>query len=322
MRKTTILHLIIPSLIFFFNLFMIIYPKEIFGGAAAGLHLWFEKVVPSLLPFMITVNCLAAVDFPRVLGKMIQPLTLSLFNLTGEQAFPLAVGLTAGYPMGAKTTAQLYKTGKISKNTAHRLLLYSNNAGALFMIGTVGTGFFSDPKTGYFLVLCNYGAALLLAIISGLFYPSEKAVSCSVHVQKFTQKIFADAIADSINSILSIGCYIIIFSVLTELFGTLHIFDGISQFLDPLGLDKNISKAISVGIMEVTNACNMASCNTGKGSVLACAALIGWGGLSVHAQSIEFLEGTDLDIKYYFAGKILTAFLSLIIGSLLWKYFF
>lgn len=322
LRKIKISHLIIPVFLFIFNVFMIFFPKEIFTGATVGLHLWFEKVIPSLLPFMISTNCLIAIDFPRFFGKYIQPFTIRIFNLGGEECFPLMVGLTAGFPMGIKTTAQLYAAGSLSKQSAHRLMMFCNNAGALFILGTVGTGFFGDAKAGYFLILCSCGASLFLAFLTGLFSPKAKPDKTYIRPKKFTQKILADSIRNSINSILAIGCYIIIFSVINEVFSALHIYDGTALMLRPLGLARKTCEAISMGIFEITNACSTAAGVSSDEALPAAAALIGWGGLSVHAQSLEFLNGTDLDSRFYFTGKLLTAILSLIFALLLRNIFF
>ena len=302
--KNNISLYIITAFLLFFNAIMLIFPKEIFFGAKNGLILWFEKVIPALLPFMTVTNCLAAIDFPRFFGRLIQPLTIGLFDLTGEEAFPLISGLGAGYPMGAKTTAQLYKNGCITKSTAQRLLLFCNNPGALFITGTVGAGVFGDAKTGYFLVFCCYLPPLLLAVLSGLFAPPAKPDLTYTPPKPFTQKIFAAAVSDSIRSVLMIGGYIIIFSVISAVFERLCVFDGLSLLFAPLGLPRSLNKALSMGLLEMTNGCALAN-GRGKIYTASAAAILGWGGLSVHAQSLEFTADTDLNTAYYFAGRLI-----------------
>lgn len=324
-KKLNLYNLIIPTIIFFFNAIMIIFPKEIFEGAKVGLLLWFNKVIPTLMPFMITCNILTALNFPQLLGKALTPLTSKLFRLYGCQSFPLVVGLTAGYPMGVKTTAQLYKQGKIPRATANRLLMYCNNAGALFILGTVGTVFFDNPKAGYYIMFCNYTSAILLAIITAFFCRTNNTVPSvdnKPYTVAFSQKILADAINGSICSILSIGGYIILFSVLNEVFVKLHIIDGLSAMLSPLGMEKEINNGIAMGIFEITNGCNLISSVKNKTALLCATAVIGWGGFSIHAQSLEFISDTDLSVLWYFVGKIANSILSLAMGLIFWKLFF
>lgn len=320
-KKTNISHLIIPTFIFFFNAIIIIFPKEFFAGSKRGLLLWFEKVVPSLFPFMAASSCLIRTNFPQFLGRIIEPVTLPMFNLTGTQAFPLITGLTAGYPLGAKTTAQLYRSGAIPKREAHRLLMFSNSAGPLFILGTVGICFFNSAALGYFLLLCNTLSILLLNIAGGVFFPEQAPKKSGVHIIPFSRDILTSAISDSITSILAVGAYIMIFSVIGEIFAVTHVFDGISALLQPLGLGAELEHAVSIGILEITNACELAAHTPSKAAVMTAAALIGWGGLSVHAQSLEFLDGTDLDCRYYFAGKLLTAVMDLCLADVLWPFF-
>ncbi|MBQ6553858.1 MAG: hypothetical protein IJL89_01375 [Firmicutes bacterium] len=258
---------------------------------------------------MTVTNCLTAIDFPRFFGRLIQPFTLWLFNLTGEDAFPLITGLGAGYPMGVKTTAQLYKNGSITKSTAQRLLLFCNNPGALFITGTVGMGVFGDAKTGYFILFCCYLPPVLLAVLSGLFSAPANTEYTYIPPKPLTQENFAFAISDSIRSLLMIGGYIIIFSVISAVFEKLHIFDGLARLFSPFGLPAEINKALSMGILEMTNGCALAG-GSGKIYTAAAAAILSWGGLSVHAQSLEFTADTDLKTSYYFAGRLICGILS------------
>jgi hypothetical protein len=85
--------------------------------------------------------------------------------------------------------------------------------------------------------------------------------------------------------------------------------------------DKELAKAAAARIFEVTNGCKYAA-GQGMNGVLLCAALCGFGGLSVHAQSTEFLNDTDLSCLPYLFGKTLTALLCLFYGRILWTFFF
>ena len=318
--KNNISIYIIPVILLFFNAIMLIFPKEIFFGAKNGLLLWFEKVIPSILPFMIISNCLISVDIPQFLGQLTEPFTLAVFNLTGTEAFPLILGLTAGCPIGIKTTSQLYKNGSLTENAAKRLTMFCGNAGALFITGTVGMGVFKSAKAGYFLMLCTYIPPLFLAVITGLFSPRTKPKKVFVQPKPFTQKIFTAAIADSLRSVLMIGGYIIIFSVICAVFEKLHIFDGLSLMLRPLGLPESINKALASGFFEMTNGCALAN-GSGKLSIACAAMILGWSGLSIHAQSLEFTESAGIDCRYFFCGRFICSILSFTLAYFMYDLF-
>ena len=81
--KRIIRWLIIPLLIGLFNVFLIIFPREVLGAAREGLILWFNTVLPSLLPFVVGINLLKAMGFIRFVGELISPLTAKLFGVSG-----------------------------------------------------------------------------------------------------------------------------------------------------------------------------------------------------------------------------------------------
>ncbi len=317
-QKINIPQFIITAIILFFNAIMIIFPKEFFEGAKNGLWIWFNTVIPSLLPFMITINCLTQMNVPRAAGKYLQPAVSRLFRLDGTQAFVLITGITAGYPMGLKTCAALYADGEISKPAAYRLMLCCNNAGALFILGTVGAGFFGDVKVGYFILICSLLSVFTIVFFTGFTSKKPSKDNTSPALTPFSRKILSDSLKNAGISIFYIGGYIILFSVLTKAFEILHIFDGLAGFFP---FDKELAKAAAAGIFEVTNGCKYAA-GQGMNGVLLCAALCGFGGLSVHAQSTEFLNDTDLSCLPYLFGKTLTALLCLFYGRILWTFFF
>ena len=318
-QKINISQFIIPVIILFFNAIMIIFPKEIFFGAKNGLEIWFNTVIPSLFPFMTAINCLMEMNVPRVLGKFIQPVTSKILNLDGTQAFVLITGITAGYPMGLKTCAELYASGEISKPAAYRLMLCCNNAGALFILGTVGAGFFGNIKIGYYILLCSLLSVFTIIFLSGLGVKNQPADAGFPKLKPFGRKMLSRSLKNSGISLFYIGCYIILFSVLTQIFDIMHVFDGLSAYI--AFMDKKLAKALAIGIFEVTNGCRYAA-GQGKNAVLVCMALCGFGGFSVHAQSTEFLNGTDLSCVPYLLGKMLTALLCLLYGHLFWDFFF
>ena len=52
--------------------------------------------------------------------------------------------------------------------------------------------------------------------------------------------------------------------------------------------------------------------------VVGGAALLGWGGLSVHCQTASVLDGTNVPLDRYFLGKALQSLLSALLAAALW----
>ena len=51
-----------------------------------------------------------------------------------------------------------------------------------------------------------------------------------------------------------------------------------------------------------------------RAGFLACAALLGWCGMSVHCQTLSVLAASPLSARYYLKGKALQALLSLLLA--------
>ncbi len=337
---------LLPFLIIVFNLFIILYPKEVIGASKEGISLWFNNVFPSILPFLIGTNLLISLGVVHFLGTLLEPVMRPLFNVPGVGGFAFVIGITSGYPVGAKVTSSLYLNGDLTKEEAQRLLSFTNNSGPLFMLGAVAIGMFDSVVSGYFIMLIHY----LGAITTGLLFrfykydPSiiNKKTTSSQNILKkafLNQKkarlndtrkfgaLLGEAVRDSMDIIAQIGGFIILFCVLVKIINIVEINTLFKNLISPvgnkLGIDNSIYDGIFIGIFEITNGAKLLSQNSNLSfySVLAAAGIIAWGGLSIHAQTISILSKTDLKISIYLFSKILHSFFTICYGILLFPLF-
>ena len=70
--------------------------------------------------------------------------------------------------------------------------------------------------------------------------------------------------------------------------------------------------ALLIGFFELTS--GVTALPPTRAGFLACAALLAWGGLSVHCQTLSVLAATPLSARYYLKGKALQALLSLLLA--------
>ena len=94
--------------IILFFLIMLLCPQEVFFGASKGLLLWFQTVLPTLLPFMILSGLLISTNSIVYLDRIFGPFFRRLFRTSENASFAIIAGFLCGYPMGAKVTK---KTG-------------------------------------------------------------------------------------------------------------------------------------------------------------------------------------------------------------------
>ena len=117
---------------------------------------------------------------------------------------------------------------------------------------------------GYLLLIGNY----LSVIIIGLFTRKKRTFSKNKEMGKTPENTSKNnlgyalkkSLEDGINTALSIGGFIIIFSVLIEIIKNSNTFSFIiSKIESLLHLEPNLLYAIFLGSIEITNGCNMLS---------------------------------------------------------------
>lgn len=110
------------------TLALIVFSEHGYRATVSGLELFFEIVLPSLLPFFILSDMLLATGVVHALGVFFEPLMRPLFNVPGVGSFVFSMGLAAGYPMDAVLTAKFRRQGLCTKVEAERLLSFTNSA--------------------------------------------------------------------------------------------------------------------------------------------------------------------------------------------------
>lgn len=240
-----------------------------------GLALCAGSVIPALFPFLAVSGLLTALDAGAAPGRGRMLLARVLgCGPAGAGAFLL--GLVGSYPVGARTVAQLYRERRISRPEACRLLLFCNNCGPAFILGVAGLGCFGSLRAGGLLWAVHMLAALGIALVLPRrpLPPGRDAAGAMVQI-----------------------CGFVVF------------------FLAALRLTARLtglSHPLLSGAVELTQGI-LALPATPTGFVWA-AALLGWGGLSVHGQSAAVLSGTDLPLGPYLAAKAAQAALSALLA--------
>lgn len=310
----------IPICICLFTIFLLIFSNANLSSAKAGLSLWANSVVPSLLPFFIATELLGYTNVVSFLGKLLNKLMRPLFNVPGEGAFPFIMGIISGYPMGAKIVSNFKKQGICTNEEAERLIAFTNNSGPLFIIGTVGIGLFKDTNTGILLFITHILACLTVGFIFRFWklskrfetkgdrpLSSHQAVSISN-----LGEVLATSIMNAINTIFLIGGFIVLFSVIISILENSGILDGLAHLIYPIlnifNVPASFANGIFTGLLELTNGvCSIANIANKSISrnIIICAFLLGFGGISIMLQILSITSKAKISIKPYIIGKLL-----------------
>lgn len=280
--------------------------------AAAGLNLWFQKMIPTLLPFMILSGILIRMNLTERIVCFLHPVLHFFFHTTKNGSYTLLMGFLCGFPMGARIVGELYETGKLSRMEANRLLAFCNNIGPIYFLS------FVMPTLGIKKVLLPflmmYGLPLLYGFMLIRIFPcvrEKRRKNMTNMVNGFpTNKMQPNAIESSkaapasllaatdeavlsgLLGIAKLGGYMVFFNLLNILFVPFsHLSPGVLGFYNC--------------ILEITSGIDRCS-QSFPYTVLI---LLPFGGFSCIAQTYSMICHTDLSIRPYLFHKLLqTAF--------------
>ncbi len=355
---------ILPIIFVVITIYLVIFSKSNLTAAKNGLTLWATCVVPSLFPFFVITNLLSHTKVVSFTGKLLDKFMRPLFNVPGIGGFVFVMGLISGYPVGAKVVSDFRQEDLVTKDEGERMLAFTNNSGPLFIISSVGISLFGDTTTGLLLLCTHVLACITVGIILGKFSKksdeefrakiifsqrnSTHFIENSLHnkttnrnnsVSNFSAsksqnvtfknlgEVLGSSINNSISTILMIGGFVVIFSVIISILNQTHALDFLSKFFNPilafLGFDLNFAKPLLSGILELTNGVNLISGVHIKAisqNVILCAFLLGFGGFSVLLQVFSIVAKTDLSMKKYFIGKFMQGIFAAIYTFLALKF--
>ena len=313
----------LSGMVFLMMLLMLICPKVCIEGASSGLLLWFQKVLPSLLPFIILINLLCSLGIIFRWSRLLTPITQKLFHLSGNAFIIFLLGLISGYPMGAKLAKNMLEEAQITYEEAQKSLCYSCNCGPLFIIGTVGTLMLKDTRLGYFLLLVHITSALTMLLLSRFYtipdHPSN-LIHPSNHSLPFSTA-FTSAVQNGMDTIVYVGGYIIFFSVISNLLAHSNLYSTLTQIAgDLIGVNPTFIHSFLLGSLEFSSgSARLTSLLPLTPSLLALlSAVIAFGGFCVCFQSQHVLQGTNLSLKPYFYSKLLQSLLAYILTFILY----
>lgn len=315
--------LILPFILVLFTACLVIFSNTNLCAAKSGLVLWANSIVPVLFPFFVATELLSHTNLPYYLGKFLNGVMKPLFNIRGEGGFAFIMGILSGYPIGAKIAVNFRQNNICSKEECERLLSFTNNSGPLFIIGTVGISMFGNSTIGFLLLITHLLASITVGIVFRFWKHSVNYRSSQDSSYKNSNDnisfsnlggVIGNSISSSINTILLIGGFVVLFSVIISILKTSNLLVLISNCIKPLfnmfNIPAEFSTAIISGILELTNGLNIV-CNIPLKklsiNIVIASFLLGLGGLSILLQVWSTIAKTDLSIKPYILGKLLHA---------------
>lgn len=282
---------VLPVMSIVVLILLLSHPSLSLEGARNGLLLWYQTVVPTLLPFMICSNVIVSLNGIRLMIAPVRPLLNKVFGLSDPGCYVLITGLLCGYPMGAKTCSEFVEQGMLSPGEGKYLLSVSNHPSPMFLLGF--TASLMDPSIPVSILLAAvYLPVIPLSFLSRAFYGTDGP--SGFRVQK-TQphRSFDESMMASFEVMIKIGGYIMLFSILASFIGRLSFLSSPVQ-------------ALLLGMVEITTGIRALSrtfSGTLQGLFLCMAAV--FGGTCGLFQTRSVLAGSGLSLSHYILWKFL-----------------
>ncbi|ACB84933.1 sporulation integral membrane protein YlbJ [Natranaerobius thermophilus] len=332
-------HLFLSCSAAFLTISLILFPDRAFDAAVDGLNIWWEVVFPALLPFFIGAEILMGLGVVHFMGVMLEPLMRPIFNVPGAGSFVMAVGLASGFPIGSILTSKLRRDSMLTKTEAERLLCFTNTADPLFMFGAVAVGMFHNAQLGLMIAAAHYMSSFTVGLLMRFYKKNSSDITKEPKSQEHIVirafkamfdakdrdgrtmgKLLGDAIKNSVNNLLLIGGFIILFSVIIRILTVVGVVDLITAILAPIfvsvGLEPDLIPAIISGFFEISLGSEIAGNLPAEiplvQKLMAVGAIIAWSGLSVHAQVASITSDTDINIIPFICARVVHGLLAAI----------
>ncbi|MGN0522714.1 MAG: hypothetical protein ACI4IG_00405 [Eubacterium sp.] len=255
-------------------------------GAIQGINLCIEIIIPALLPILILTNMImkssGASFFESLFGWFVK----GVLRLPKCASCAVLFGLVGGYPAGTVLTASLFEQGLINENEAKRIMSFNFCGGLAFIVTAVGEICLGSKHLGLIMYLSNILSALIIAVIAGLFGRKQSTITEVKQSYLSLSDAMVDAVDSTIDSILIMCAYIILFSACTSMI-------TLPSFISPL--------------LEITNGICI---NASRFTIPQCSAYLSFGGLCIHFQLLSFFKKMKINYIYFLVCRIISALLS------------
>ena len=281
-------------------LILIFDAKTAASGAANGISLCIQVLIPSLFPFFVFSTLLTSVLIGTS-SNILRPLGSILRIPPGSESLFL-IGILGGYPVGAQSVCQARKDGYLQSSDAMRMIGFCSNAGPAFVFGVVSIQF---PSITYAWLI--WGVLILSATLTAFLLPSGSNKHIVLgHTKEYT---IAQSLEKSLRILVSVCGWVILFRIVVSYM------DKWFLWMLPKSFIICIQMLLELGI-GCTNLINIDNVSL---RFVACTTGLAFGGLCVLFQTIS-VAGKD-GIGLYLPEKLLQAliasFISVIVVSVI-----
>ena len=283
-----------------FLTYILCFSKTAVVAASLGLKLWYEKMMPTLLPVTILSYILIHSGILDEATQRFHRFTKHFFPVSSTGLYPLVAGLLFGFPLGSKITAELVLSEKMSQDEGKRLFCICNNISPVFISSFIITDCLNRPDMLLQTYMIVYLPPIVLYMLvnhnktfPSFLHPSQTG-SCKNKPTSMNFQLIDDGIMNGFETLAKLGGYIMMFAIL-------------AQMTTLLPVSNNYFKCILIGFTEITNGIAYTT-NAGlpfEKSYPLIMAYTAFGGLSGIAQTASMIKDTHFSLKPYVFTKLI-----------------
>jgi hypothetical protein len=262
---------------------LLIFHEAAITGAKNGLLLWYQTLIPSLLPFILITNALSETGAYQAVSKHFKNSSF------GYEITAILLGNLCGYPIGAKIINDFILNQYITPEKGNKILAYASQASPMFLLGYVYLHIVKKSIPLWLFFGSIYLPPMLLYPL--LIHQEDLSPTGKTATTRKTIRI-SDTFLHAVQIMVMIGIYVMIFSILLEIFLPFCPFN---------------SYKIVLSLLEITNGLKIVEQLSLAFSLkisLLCA-LSAFGGLCSAFQIKGVLSYPGASIKKYLQNKII-----------------
>lgn len=278
-------------------------PAEAFGASQDGLQLWFQQVLPTLLPFTIISAIIIGSNLLYTLDCRMEALPIKL-PVSITEAFIIFFGFLFGFPIGSKLTADHLEHDMISAKSAQVLCAFTNNLSPVCIMSYVLQQQFHGKYPVLPVLLLLYGPPFVIGMIQLLHIPSRKCNHKKTASRfQINMQIVDAGIISGFHTLIKLCGYIVMFSIIGNM--ATHI-----PWQNPQ------IQCLFISNLEVTNGIYLvAQYPSSDVFQFICMILVlSIGGVSGIAQTGSMISNTNLSIMNYVLLRLGYCLCSVILG--------
>jgi len=212
-----------------------------------------------------------------------------------------------------------YAQKKKQKGSSHLQI----TLGLFLLLVPFGISLFGNTTIGLVLFITHILSSLTVGILFRFWKCKSKETNTSLKYKAFTSStkkaptlnnlgaILQSSIMNSITTVVMIGGFVMLFSVIISILNNSKVFSilsfALSPLLETLNLPASFASGLFTGIIELTNGVSLISQIPYKAisvNIIISAFLLGFGGISVLLQVLSITSTSDISIKPYIIGKL------------------